>query len=350
MSQSFFERNSKLVLIGFNLVFILLIGFVVKLDIFQDSPGSEKYSLYDKIDHSLRCQGKRFINLRENTPNEIGFRVPPYDTSQQYFFRTDSDGFVEPSKIHENPDLNIFFIGGSTTECEMVKESERFPYLTGRILEKKTGKKINSYNAGKSGNNSIHSINNLINKIAPLNPNIVVHMETINDLSTLLYEASYWNRNASRSNLACFNKKRSSLRNFRNEWDNSPFRDKILDEQHRTKIKEEHRKILTLFIATTKALGATPVLMTQANKIVGNPHFEARKTSAEFNETYRKLYAEFQNITRRVAKENKVILIDLAKEIPAQDEYLYDSVHFSNEGSILAAKIISKKLQNHVSN
>ncbi|MBU6140617.1 MAG: SGNH/GDSL hydrolase family protein [Proteobacteria bacterium] len=349
MSKNFFEKHSSLVLIAINLIFVLLVVWVLSINLFQDAPNAEKYSLYNKLEYSLLCQGKRNINLRENRPNQLKFKTPPYDNTKKYRFKIDENGFVEPSKIHENPDLNIFFFGGSTTECEMVDEPYRFPYLVGRILEEKTGKKINSYNVGKSGNNSIHSINNLVNKVAPLNPNIVVRMETINDLSTLIYEATYWNKNRSRSNLGCFSKKDSVLRSFSNEWIESPFRDQIFNLAHQERIKSEYHKILTMFVLITKSIGAKPVLMTQANKILKNPKFEVKKGDEKFNATYRELYASFQDIARQVAKENKILLIDLEKEIPDDDNYLYDSVHFTNEGSKLTAKIISEKLKNYVS-
>ncbi len=350
MSQNFFEKNSKLVLIIINLFFAVLVICILRIDLLQDVPNAEKYSLWDKLEYNLRCQGKRHIVLRENIPNSNQTRIPPYDVTQKYAFNVDENGFIKPGKIHENPDVNIFFLGGSTTECEYVDEPYRFPYLSGRILEQKTGKKINAYNAGKSGNNSIHSINNLLNKIAPLNPHIVVRMENINDLSTLLYEATYWNKNRSRSNLACFSKNFSNLRNFRNEWAESPFRDMILDEQHQQRIKVEYRKVLTLFVAITKAVGATPVLMTQVNRITNYSDFTVKDNDEEFNKSYRKLYGDFQNITRQVAQENNILLIDLAREIPDINEHLYDSVHFKNEGSKMVAEFIAKKLEKTVIN
>ncbi len=345
MKKSFFERNVKLTLAIINLIFIGLIFFILNLDIFQDAPNSEKYSVIDRANYQLRCKGKRHIVMRENAPNENSFRIPPYSPKEKYDFKIDENGFVKPSKIHENPDLKIFFIGGSTTECEMVDEKYRFPYFAGRILEEKTGKKIDSYNAGRSGNNSIHSINNLVNKIIPLNPDIVVRMENINDISTLFYEGTYWNRNNTRSNLGCFSKNTGSLRNSRNEWELSPFKNKILDSKHLDSIKNEHRRILELFIAITKAAKAQPVLMTQFNRIETDRNFILNDGSAEFSAAYRQLYIDLHNLTRHVAKENNVLLIDLAKEIEPSEKYIYDKVHLTNEGSKLAAQIISQKLQ-----
>ncbi len=345
MKKNFFENHEKLILVTINLFFIAALFWVLSLDILQDAPDGEKYSVIDRAAYQIRCKGKRNIVMRENSPNEDSFRSPFNDSSKKYIFRVDENGFVKPSKIHENPDIKIFFLGGSTTESELVDESYRFPYLVGRILEEKTHKKINSYNAGKSGNNTIHSINNLVNKIIPLNPDIVIRMETINDLSTLLYEGSYWNRNNSRSNIACFNKNTDLLRNFHNEWDRSPYPNMIYDEKYRQIIKAEHRRILELFIAITKAAKAKPVLATQFNRIESNPDFTTGHGDKKFNEIYRQLYADFNEITRQVAKENNILLIDLARAVKPEERYIYDAVHVTNEGSKIVAQTIARELK-----
>ena len=350
MKKNFFEKYPKAILLIINLFFIAVLFFIADLNLFQDVKGGEKYSLIDRAVYQVRCEGKRHIRMRENLPNLNSYRIPPYSPTEKYAFRTDENGFIEPSKIHENPDLTLVFVGGSTTECESVDELYRFPYLAGRILEEKTGKKINSYNAGKSGNNSLHSINNLINKAAPLNPNMIVRMDNVNDLSTLFYEATYWNLNKGRSNLGCFSKNHSLLRNFTNEWDNSPYVHLITDPAHQAQIKQEHYKILKLFIAIVRGMGATPVLMTQANRIEDDPKFATGRNDPELDKAYRQLYFDFHNVTRQIAKDENVMLIDLAKEVPPQEALIYDAVHLTNDGSKMVAGIISKKLENTVKN
>jgi lysophospholipase L1-like esterase len=348
VQKNFFEKHPKIILLIVNLFFLGILYFILSLNIFQDVKDGEKYSVIDRAIYQLRCEGKRHIRMRENAPNQVSYRIPPFAPQEKYVFRTDENGFVEPSKIYENPDLNIFFFGGSTTECETVFELYRFPYLAGRILEEKTGKKINSYNAGKSGNNSLHSINNLINKAAPLHPDIIVRMDNVNDLSTLLYEATYWNRNKGRSNLACFSKNYDLLRNFSNEWDESPFVSLVTDPAHQARVKQEHYKILKLFVAVVRGVGAKPILMTQANRIESDPNFSTGRGDAEFNRAYRKLYLEFHDVTRQVAKEENIMLIDLAKMVPPKEELIYDSVHLSNEGSKIVAGIVAKNLEKTV--
>ena len=54
-----------------------------------------------------------------------------------YVLRVDRQGFIMPAKIHDHPDLTIAFLGGSTTECTYVDEDQRFPYLVGRLLERR---------------------------------------------------------------------------------------------------------------------------------------------------------------------------------------------------------------------
>lgn len=71
-------------------------------------------------------------------------------------------------------------------------EGNRFPCLVGHLLEQKTGKKVTSINAAMGGNNSLHSLDILLNKIIPLKPDVVVMMHNINDLVALMYDKTYW--------------------------------------------------------------------------------------------------------------------------------------------------------------
>ncbi len=41
MSQNFFEKNPKLVLISINLIFVLVLVWIFRLEIFQDAQNSE---------------------------------------------------------------------------------------------------------------------------------------------------------------------------------------------------------------------------------------------------------------------------------------------------------------------
>ena len=52
----------------------------------------------------------------------------------------------------------------------------------------------------------------------------------------------------------------------------------------------------------------------------------------------------FNNIIRKIAQEKEIVLIDLDLLIPKTNEFIYDTVHLNNAGSILAAESISAAL------
>ena len=46
-------------------------------------------------------------------------------------------------------------------------------------------------------------------------------------------------------------------------------------------------------------------------------------------------------VIREVSATRQVDLIDLAKLIPSSSKYMYDSIHLNENGSILAAEILT---------
>lgn len=327
---------------------------------------------------------ERYIVLRENSPSTSTFRAPEdvylRDTDslikKKYRIAIDSNGFMEPSERHVNPDKKIVFLGGSTTECKWMEEESRFPYLAGLLLEKETGLKINSYNGGVSGNNSLHSIDALINKVIPLKPDAVVFMHNINEITALLYEKDYWkstrrppvieiprpsllklakqfishfipNLSGAATNLlAVFERKYSA-----GEDEFVELRGKRL-EIDMVGIKDAFALNLQTFINICKARRITPVLMTQENRFTEVPDSLILRTVAnklkndfaiEYKD-YKALYDMLNQVTRDAAKKEGLLLIDLDREIPHTNQYLYDPVHFNDVGSKLAAEIISRKL------
>jgi hypothetical protein len=117
-----------------------------------------------------------------DVPPDLALRTSDGLEQKPYQVRTDADGFMLPYNIYDKPDLTLVFLGGSTVACIYVDEDQRFPHLAGQLLEQKTGKKITSINSGVGGNNSLHSIDVLLNKIIPIKPDVVVMMHNINDL------------------------------------------------------------------------------------------------------------------------------------------------------------------------
>jgi len=379
--KKWFERHPKKII--FLLVFVVVCGLALV---------TEKL-LALKADGLRHPQGvKRYIKLREFEPGYTDILLPTKelltvsDTAvrREYLIRVDDDGFIMPSKVHEHPDLVLAFLGGSTTECIYDDENNRFPYLTGRLLEERTGLRVNSYNAAKSGNDSLHTINVLVNKVAPLKPDIAVTMENINDLAVLLYEGSYWNNHPTRSPLKV---KKPGWKTVGKDLEETFHlaRDLVIPNIsgaiHRLVHKESKfqadefkqvrgRKIevhpdqmvpeftlnLQTFINICRARGIIPVLMTMPSRLKDHPDplIARLMKGLEVQQgiTYREFkgaFDRFNQTIREVGAKNQVLVVDLAREIPQENEYMSDVAHYTPAGSRLVAQKIAAGLRPLVS-
>jgi len=267
---------------------------------------------------------------------------------KRYRFRTDGDGFIIPSKIHSKPDVTIVFLGGSTTECLFVNEDKRFPYLAGRLIESKTNVKINSYNSGVAGNNTLHLIDILLNKIIPINPDVVILMENFNDLISLLYDQSYWNNSPTRSliveaqpsikglvrdavKLGLPNLGRLCLQIYLDFFPPDEWRHvrKKKININKSELVSFYKMNLETFVKLCETRNITLVFMTQANRLKESPDEIVRyevdihvgTRGVEYYE-FKQIYDMFNQVMREVASNKGIKLIDLAKEVPQEKEYI----------------------------
>jgi len=312
------------------------------------------------------------------TPKPQVFDTEAGSQPRQVTIRADEQGFVVPSRVHDEPDLVLAFLGGSTTECRAVPEDQRFPYLVGRRLENTLQLKVNSYNAARSGNNTLHSLDILLNKVIPLHPDVVVMMHNVNDLITLLYEKTYWNQNPSRRVIVevqptLENQVRGFFQVLRGHTiphlyaamkelsQRARGQDQDLDEFAHlrgkkveidpTYLVEEFTSNLQLFMDMCWSRGITPVLMTQANRFAAHLDSETWEEVKVLEaqgisyESFRDLYRQLNQVIRDQGAENQVLVIDLAREILPEQRFIHDPVHLTERGSKLAAEIISRELE-----
>lgn len=377
--SNWFERNSKKTLF---VTFLLLLALMLF--------SAEKFTAkLNKISNKEDQAVKRYIRLREREPY-LKLRTQPSLTyinertdglvDKAYLLRTNENSFVLPQNSWPDPDVKIVFLGGSTTECLYVNEENRFPYATGKLLEKNLNIKVNSYNNGCEGNNSLDTINSFINKVFPLEPDIAVFMHNVNDFSVLLHYGTYWNDNPSRSpiitlkkealkppkltnramihlynacathlpNLTLFVKEFITKRRFsEDEFADVRGEKKIVNQPL---FKKEFSKNLRTFINLCRARGITPVLMTQENRVTDTPDKAVEFHSTIFTslgisyKEYKETYDMFNETIREVGAESNALVIDLDRKIPKNKEYIYDGYHFNDKGSLLAAEVIADEL------
>jgi hypothetical protein len=373
MTSNWFNKNPIKTLVAIVLVLLAVITY-----------GAEKILQYKNQGIGFHYNlPHRAIMLREYRPLlkqwfDAGREDEHYDTlvAKKYLMRIDADGFIEPSKKYTNPDMSLVFIGGSTTECRFVDEEHRFPYLVGVLLEQQTGIKINSYNAARSGNHSLNSLDILLNKVFPIKPDIVVMLENINDLTILLYESSYWNRNSSRSVIFDINKEidanflkvirdryipnlAMAMHSFDNTirilWkSNKKSRDEFAHIRGKNLIVDESAMVeqfemnLQSFIYLCKARNIIPVIMTMPSRFKEKPDqiiLDAFNNPPLDYFKFKQIFDLFNKSILKKAQENNIMVIDLAKEIPQENEFMYDIVHYTDKGSRKIADIISDRLQ-----
>ena len=325
---------------------------------------------------------KRSVILREaipsvsldNYPSDLYMKTVDKDSLEQkkYRFSTNTDGFIiGPGEISTSTqDIDLLFLGGSTTELMFVDESKRFPYLVSQILKKKSGE-VRSLNGGNSGNNSMHSVINLIAKGLNKRPNFVLMMHNVNDLSGLLRTNSYWNTAKGRAIVQSTHVKNSFYEFIKNvkslafpnvyshfvqvfgspnlfstdEW--SGVEVVNIDTE---KVSRSFRKSLKTFISVCRSWGINPVLMTQPNRLNSSDtlientyNFSTLSLLFSYDE-YVSMHEKFNYIIRDVGTEEGILVIDLDQHLSGKKEFIYDAVHLNTEGSVEVAKIISSQL------
>ncbi len=373
------ERHSKKILV---LLLVLIIGSMAFV--------TEKILAYRARPNIYSPGIKRYVKLRESRPLYSDVLLPPQNTmdisdglvKKGYPFRIDENGFIMPSKIHPDPQLTLAFLGGSTTECAYVDEENRFPYLVGRLLEKKTGLRTDSYNAGKAGNTSLHSLDVLLNKVIPVKPDVAIMMHNVNDLAVLIFEKTFWTKNPYRSPLVEIKPSfKTAMKNVEDSF--HIIRDLTiphLSRQLKTfyhyvvgnksnvdefkqarghKIQVDKQKLVSefsmnmqMFINISRARKITPALMTMANRLKDHPDpfiLSLERTTVETGtglnyKEFKDLVDLFNQTIREVAAANNVFVIDLDRKVPKEKELMYDFVHLNDAGSKYVSDIIAAEL------
>ena len=327
----------------------------------------------------------RNILLKEHFPNQNVFVSVPeryflnknYE-NKKYKFRTDNNGFIlGPKDNSESEKIDFIFFGGSTTECIFVDEDLRFPYLLSEKLEHKNGERLNILNAGVSGNHSLHSLINFLAKGIEKKPKFAVLMHAANDMGTLLLTHSYWDDHPSKKIIQTegepslkihFNGiifelsriiKNTFIPNFwlysrdylfntirsedLNKDDYTNFREnKITYNEIKNLLDQDFSSSLVSFVKLSRSWNIEPILMTQFNNYPDKKLISPGSIISP--EQLYNIYKHTNEIVRKIALDNDVLLIDLDKKISDQS-FFYDYIHLNSSGSVAVANEIARTLE-----
>jgi hypothetical protein len=270
-------------------------------------------------------------------------------------FETTPLGTVSSGLPRTDSGHRILFLGGSTTECNEVDEPLRFPAVVAKTLTN-DGTATITINAGVRGHTTLDAINTFLNRpnLGPVD--VVVLMENINDRLLLAVRGQYGAKPDAaiptsfaavvsplyealqaagdylmyRSNILFFFQDFANRFGNRNDLRGGWITERTLNDLPLPTLALQtfYEQNLRVFVAVVRAEGKKPILMTQPL---------ARRSAAQdlFNERI-----------RFVAEATGATLIDLDNEFPSDREWAFldDSIHMTNQGSLVAGQIIAAHL------
>ena len=296
--------------------------------------------------------GKKIIH----TKNSLGFRGP------------------EPPK-NINDVTSIIAVGGSTTECFYISDSMCWTNLLSNHLNKGSGK-IWINNAGYQGHSTYGNFILINDYIRHLHPDYVLLMEGMNEVNRtdIKDDESILSSNNKTSTWGWI-KRNSSVVSVIINIQRKLFADRLgvtdhyfdpaamgsltlpdnfIDSSIRKQqpLVDAYSKRLQRIIDTCIAANIRPILITQPvlygqekDCLTGTDLSTVKITKGYNGKLFWLLLELYNNKTRQIAKEKDIPLIDLATEMPKCSRYFYDVCHFTNQGSMKVADIISRHME-----
>jgi len=315
-----------------------------------------------KGDHIVLDVNKKFVIENNSIPaldkrivwskNSLGFRGPekPADTIKR---------------------LNVFTVGGSTTEC---------PYLSDGTTwsDKLYGQLNNDFkiwlnNAGMAGHSTFGHLALLNDYLVKLKPDVIIFLIGCNDIERDdLTESDESNMVNKYKNVFTFISKKSELCNliiniFRSRNAHvKHLADTYIDfnkrkndtivisgEEQVNRLKSQtsylaaYKNRVNKLITICRQNNIAPVLVTQPSVFYAGidsltgANLGLFKIDDKTNgQLWWQILELYNNVVRQIAGEQHVFMIDLAREMPKSSLYSYDLVHFTNAGTSKVSEIL----------
>lgn len=286
--------------------------------------------------------------------------------------------------------LTIVAVGGSTTEGYYLSDGRTWPEILDRILEASFSR-VWVNNAGIDGHSTYGHAFLIQDYIKDIRPKIVLFLVGINDIGldkstpfddSFVNLIEFWKsqpRHEKSSIFEAFRKGEdivSTLAEFSQvvslalnisrhmkaesrglghkqiDFRNLDIRlNDELEEKARNGLKGDlssflrlYKQRLTRLIEITRTSGIEPVLITQPTLWGEGTDALSGVALGPLSRYREKRLKPYNQVTRVVARERNVWLIDLASQLSDDSRYYYDWIHFSNEGSEKVAEIIAAGL------
>lgn len=285
--------------------------------------------------------------------NNLGFRGPEM-----------------PSDIDQY--LSLITVGGSTTECDVISDSTTWPFLLGEYLSENIPK-IWVNNAGMDGHSTFGHQILLDDYILKLHPTFILFLVGVNDVERFdlnNFDKRFISKGIkgilekSEIVVLLVNVRRTMLaRKLQIQHNYKPFSeltednivlpisytDSILGVQIPYLVA--YRERLNALMDSCMEHGITPLLVTQPSLFGGGIDSVSGCDLSNMNlhdgtngALYWKRLELYNDVTRKLANDKGIYLVDLAREMPKSTIYFYDAVHFTVKGCRKVAEILTREV------
>ena len=289
--------------------------------------------------------------------NEYGYRGTPFSVPKQ-------EGVVR-----------IIILGGSAVFDQNVKEGEDWPHLVQKHLHARGYENIEVVNAGIPGYTSFDSVGRLYGQIWMYDPDYLLLYNAWNDIkyfqqvsppkSILTWRLKYTqivdprlHYQGALDRLLNYSELYAQIRVRYYDLVLNVGNEGIIPEGAYAKdytqwAPKQYQINMELFVDSSRNIGATPILMTQATLVNAENSVDEMK---HINYDYQKLthqalvkaYEECNNIVKNVGREKKVKLIDVAAIMSGQKQFFSDHVHLTSAGGARIAKMVAQFLEKEI--
>ena len=332
--------------------------------------------------------------IRPTERDYVPSAFAPYDTFQlavepdlpgvtgTSVFSTNNLGFRGRPVEVEKPanEFRIFLVGGSALECFYLDDSE---VISQRLEERLAGRvpaalTVRVYNTAKSGDRTYDHVAMVAHRIAHLEPDLIIVLAGINDLRGAMNGIDYllfrprkerWSfvqlLRLAATEFQLPRRVYAVLRRSRErerleeitltsdiKGDVALRRSRPMTDQVPAENLSAYVKNLTTLIATTRAAGAEPVLLTQPttwNSRVDPRAEEWHWMTLVGGTVYREdlldaAMGRYNDALTAVARRHGAATFDLAAALPKSLEFFYDDVHFNVRGADTTAALLAEFL------
>jgi lysophospholipase L1-like esterase len=336
----------------------------------------------------------RFIN-KDRIPNEHVYTQPEEGMRGIWgvnSFSVNNFGFRGDYLVRPKPDneFRIFIVDGSALECFFLDNSQS----VNAILQKELNKGIANnlvvkvYNTSIAGARIDENISLLVHRIVHLEPDMVILLTGINDLTSSICNYDYLHYVVIKEKFPLsmlarmvatefqvprrlyYLIKKSSPKSEKEMLEEIPLQfnlaerakfcaSGLLTDKKPNVNLAAYRNNLKTIIGVARTDNIKLILMTQPSTWNSSIDPEAKKyhwMRRYYGLTYREdlmdqALEQFNDITRQLADEYSLPLYDLAKIIPKSLEYFYDDCHLNVKGSeTIGIGLASFIRQNHLLN